>query len=73
MGPEVALVDSGATCADQAARSLAEQGLLAQREQGSCRFFVSDSTEDFARLASIFLGGGVDGPVERVEIQKYGK
>lgn len=69
MGPEAALVDAGETCAGQAARSLGEQGLLARREQGSCRYFVSDSTEDFARLAAIFMGGGAEGPVERVEIQ----
>lgn len=71
MGPGVMLIDTGAVCADYAARALEEKGLLAQREEGSCRCFVSDSTQDFARLASIFLGESMDGDVERVEIEKY--
>lgn len=71
MGPEVKLIDTGAVCAAAAAQALEEKGLLAQRARGSRRYFVSDSTEDFAHLAAIFLGGEVDGPVERVEIEAY--
>ncbi len=71
MGAHVALVDSGATCAAYAATALAEQGLLRGRGEGSCRYFVSDSTADFAHLASIFLGRTVAEPVERVEIERY--
>lgn len=71
MGEGVTLIDTGAACAKRAAGTLAEKGLLAQREKGSCRYFVSDSTQDFARLASIFLGETVEGDVERVEIWKY--
>ena len=44
--------------------------LLARRDVGACRYFVSDSTQDFARLASIFLGQPVTDPVERVEDRK---
>ncbi len=68
MGEQVTLIDSGASCAAHAARRLEEAGLLADREKGLCRYYVSDSTEDFARLAGIFLGETVDGSVERVEI-----
>ena len=71
MGPGTALIDTGAVCADYAAKALGEKGLLAEREKGSCRCFVSDSTQDFACLASIFLGEAVEGDVERVEIEKY--
>ena len=71
MGPGVTLIDSGAACADRAGEWLKEHDLLAGREEGSCRYFVSDSTQDFARLASIFLGEPVTGAVERVEIEKY--
>lgn len=71
MGRSVTLIDTGAVCADYAAKTLKEKGLLAQREKGSCRYFVSDSTEDFAHLASIFLGEQVTGGVERVEIERY--
>lgn len=71
MGPNVRLIDSGASCADRAGEWLGERGMLAEREAGACRYFVSDSTQDFARLASIFLGEDVTGPVERIEIEKY--
>lgn len=71
MGPGVTLIDTGAVCADYGARELEEKGLLAWREKGSCRYFVSDSTEDFSRLASLFLGETVEGAVERVEIERY--
>lgn len=71
MGTEVTLIDTGAVCADHAVRTLSAQGLLADRAQGSCRYFVSDSTQDFARLASIFLEGDIAGEVTRVEIENY--
>lgn len=71
MGEDVTLVDSGAACADHAAIRLGEAGLLNENGSGSCRYFVSDSTQDFARLASIFLGDPVEDGVERVEIQTY--
>ena len=71
MGGGVTLIDTGAVCADHAVRTLTAQGLLTDRGQGSCRYFVSDSTQDFARLASIFLEGSIDGGVARVEIEKY--
>lgn len=67
MGPGVALIDVGAVCADHAAGWLGERALLSDQETGSARFFVSDSTEDFARLAEIFLGGRVDADVEQVD------
>lgn len=71
MGPGVTLIDTGAACAEYAAGTLGEMGLLARRDKGSCRYFVSDSTQDFARLASIFMGEDVDGDVDRVEIEKF--
>lgn len=71
MGPSVRLIDTGAACANRAALKLAEKGLLSDRDQGSDRYFVSDSTEDFARLAGIFLGRAVTGDVERVDISAY--
>ena len=71
MGPKVSLIDTGAVCASHAAQTLKERDLLARREKGSCRFYVSDSTQDFAQLASLFLGETVEGSVERVEIERY--
>ena len=71
MGGAVKLIDTGATCADHAAQWLGERDMLAGRDKGAGRYFVSDSTQDFARLAGIFLGGDVEGTVERVDIEKY--
>ena len=71
MGPGVTLIDTGAVCAAETARFLAGKGLLAEGQAGSRRYFVSDSASDFAALAAPFLGGEVDGPVKRVDIEKY--
>lgn len=71
MGPGVTLIDTGAVCAAETARFLAGKGLLAEGKAGSRRYFVSDSASDFAALAAPFLGGEVDGSVERVDIEKY--
>lgn len=71
MGPGVRLIDTGAACADRCAQKLGEKGLLTDSARGSSRYFVSDSTEDFARLAGIFLGGPVTDQVERVDIGKF--
>lgn len=72
MGPDVALVDVGARCAHWVAARLDREGLRTDRaEAGSHRYFVSDSTEDFAELASIFLGENVSGDVEKIDITLY--
>lgn len=71
MGEGVRLLDTGAVCADHAAQWLREREMLAVRDKGSCRYFASDSAQDFANLAGIFLEGGVEGSVERVDIEKY--
>ena len=71
MGPGVALIDSGAACANAAVTALREQDLVSDRASGSVRCFVSDSTQDFARLADIFLEGEAAGTVQRVDMEQY--
>lgn len=71
MGENVTLIDTGAVCAAAAAKTLGEKELLSGGQAGAFRCFVSDAPQDFAALASIFLGERVDGDVERVEIEKY--
>ena len=39
--------------------------------EGERKFFVSDDTGDFERLASIFLGWDVTGAVGQVDISRY--
>lgn len=69
MGPDVTLINAGAEGARAVAQALKDQGNLARREvPGHCRYFVSDRVEDFAQLASLFLGWDVTEDVTQVEI-----
>lgn len=72
MGPEVELVDVGAECARWVMGQLSGRDQLApQDRKGSRRYFVSDSTGDFAALASMFLGEDVTGDVGQIDITVY--
>ena len=71
MGPGVALINVGEACAGQVAEDLRAADALADRDRGRRQYFVSDSVDDFARLASIFLGEDVEGHVEQVDITRY--
>lgn len=68
--PDVTLIDAGGETAKAALPLLGGKGLLS-RGNGKRRFFVSDCTDDFERLAGIFLEHPVVGHVEKVEIEKY--
>lgn len=71
MGKNVELVDAGKETAICTAKLLAEQGLLCDREKtGRSKFFVSDSTDDFSKLAGIFLKHQVK-EVHQIEIDKF--
>lgn len=70
MGADVTLVDSGAAVAQQLCEYLQEHALAAEQGQtGTCRWYVSDSTENFGVLASRFLGRPVTEPVEQVSLE----
>lgn len=72
MGPAVTLVDVGEQCARWVKQRLEWDGLRNARPgAGRHRFFVSDSTEDFSALASVFLGEDVTGEVEQIDITAY--
>ena len=72
MGPGVELINAGAEGARAAAELLRGRDALAARDaQGGCRYYVSDHVEDFARLASLFLGWDVTGAVGQVDIDLY--
>ena len=72
MGPQVALVDSGAEVAHEVGRWLSEHDALAAPGQvGGCRWYVSDSTAGFRDLAAVFLGRPVAEPVEQIDIERY--
>ncbi len=72
VGPDVKLIDSGKETARFAASILAEKSLLNDSEQpGECGFFVSDRTESFSRIATIFLRSNIGENVSRVDIHNY--
>ncbi len=72
MGPGVTLVDVGRAAAQSARHMLERTGLLRAPRQGKVEYYVSDSTEQFDRLAHIFLGEYAGGSVQRIDIDAYG-
>jgi glutamate racemase len=72
MGPQVTLIDTGAECARRVVQLLTDSDALApSNKTGSCRYYVSDSVEDFSGLASVFLGQSVVGSVAQIDITRY--
>ncbi len=66
--PNVTLIDSGKATAE-AVREILTQNNIKAENNGECRYFVSDSAEDFSRLSSLFLGESDVGEVKRIEIE----
>lgn len=66
LGENVTLIDSGCETATLCARLLSDNHALADRENGSAQFFVSDQPEGFSRVAEIFLGKSVRETVEMI-------
>ena len=56
MGPDTALLSVGEETARALADTLRERDMLAQRGEGTRRWFTSGPCEDFERLGAIFLG-----------------
>lgn len=73
LGDKVTLIDSGAAAADVAYEFLKEKKMLndGNASCGAYRYFVSDSTEDFALLGGMFLEKPICESVEKVDIEKY--
>jgi glutamate racemase len=68
MGEKVTLIDTGGETARDMARYLKDAELTSDSQQGTYRYFVSDSAEDFAATASVFLKSDILGSVEKVTI-----
>jgi len=70
MGPGVLLVDSGTETAGLTSEDIKERNILSgKKAAGSVRYYVTDGCENFARLASKFLGTDVRGMVGQVELE----
>ncbi|MBR5155114.1 MAG: glutamate racemase [Clostridia bacterium] len=71
MGDEILLIDSGATAAHSAYEFLKSTGMLNDKTTGEYKYFVSDSTEDFAKLGSMFLSKPICEDVGKIDIERY--
>jgi glutamate racemase len=72
MGPGVTLVNSGQEAARQLAETLKRADMLSGRAgRGTCKYYVSDSTEGFSEMASLFLQQDVGDQVEQIDIERY--
>ncbi len=72
MGAEVTLIDTGEEAARAAAALLGGRGMLNDPARaGQRRYYASDSAEDFAATAALFLGSDISDRVERVAIETY--
>lgn len=71
MGPDTALVDSGAAAAAALRRQLEETDALAPAGDGQISYYSSDRAEDFRRLAGLFLGEELTQGVEQIDIDRY--
>ena len=71
LGDGVTLIDSGRETALYAANILKEKGLLNKSDcQGTCRYYVSDTVEDFRKTAEIFLNRSVGNEVSHINLEQ---
>ena len=74
MGENVTLIDSGMETAYYAKKVLKREGMLSKDgEQGNCQFYVSDTPDNFEKVAEIFLGQNIDHTVQQINIEDYAK
>lgn len=72
MGEGVTLINTGEQCAYALKEKLTALNALNDPSRaGSRHYYASDSADDFASLASIFLGDDISGLVEKIEIERY--
>lgn len=71
-GPGVTLVSAGEESAFELKRLLTEKGLRAPPDRrGKAEFYVSDRTEDFEGVASMFLAEDIHHMARRIDIDQY--
>lgn len=72
MGSNVTLIDVGEEMVKRVGRFLHEHNMLANRTgRGRCRYFVSDTIDNFEKLGSLFLQQPIEGLVNKIDIEKY--
>ncbi len=72
IGQNVKLIDSGKETARFVYNLLKDNNILSHKSEiGQKHFFVSDSTENFSRIANIFLGENFKLDVKKIDINQY--
>ena len=72
MGKEVQLIDVGEEAARSVAEFLGDSDMLTSRDSGgTCRYYVSDTADNFEKLGSVFLEQQIKGLVKKIDIEKY--
>lgn len=72
MGDGVSLIDSGMETAYYAKKVLKRENLLSSDNKiGSCQFFVSDTPDNFEKVAEIFLGRNMEHSAKQINIEEY--
>ncbi|MDR2572584.1 MAG: glutamate racemase [Oscillospiraceae bacterium] len=70
MGPDVILIDSGAETVKYVADDLKKRDILTDSQvSGNIKYFVTDSVENFEKLAAGFLESDVQGLVKQVTLE----
>ncbi len=70
MGSEITLIDSGVPTSAYVHNMLSSRDIMATA-QASYKYFVSDSTDSFVHLGSMFLNRQISSDVSRISIEKY--
>ncbi|MBQ4128984.1 MAG: glutamate racemase [Ruminococcus sp.] len=72
MGKDVTLIDSGKETALYTKKVLEENGLNnTDKTPGTAQFFVSDTPDNFEKIASLFLSKDMQNCVSRINIEEY--
>ncbi len=72
MGKDVLLIDSGKETALYVKKVLSENGLSNDSgKSGSAQFFVSDTPDNFEKIASLFLSKDMKNQVSQINIEEY--
>ena len=72
MGDKVLLIDSGKETALYTKKVLQENSLSnTSSDNGTAKFFVSDTPDNFEKIASLFLSKDMQGKVSQINIEEY--
>ena len=72
MGDDVLLIDSGKETALYTKKVLEENCLSNTcKDNGTAQFFVSDTPDNFEKIASLFLSKDMQGKVSQINIEEY--